>query len=360
MRILINYPVVDSLGTDNRGGYSHLLANIAMYSQIEARTVVICRLNLKKIVHITKGAIFFNVVPGRKDPNAQTRDVLGNVSIYHLMRAKLQKLARVIINLLLSSLVKLLCIFFGITYIHERLNKRFSIPHNSIFFKKNIFIYEKNDQFSGHIRSKDFLLTTPKDPYLHDNVLRSSWPVIATGKSEHPRFNQNVDRLRSLTTVSVCLYGVGGLNTLDEITKFLKNHIWLRNKQNIELTICGSEFDISCADTRNIVINIVPFMPPTKIANFDLGLAFYSPNIYSNERLALGAPTKIFNYIDHDVPFITNVDYYSQKYLLGFDKKDLRNITVEEVNQTYHNLKMARYESSLELYAQNMKRLLDI
>ena len=66
--VIIVYPIVSSLGKDNLGGFSHLLANIEVYKSLGFK--VICLTRSANIIFENKqGVWFFNVILGKKNPN---------------------------------------------------------------------------------------------------------------------------------------------------------------------------------------------------------------------------------------------------------------------------------------------------
>ncbi|MDB9812003.1 hypothetical protein OAC13_01645 [bacterium] len=343
--VLIVYPIVSSLGRDNLGGFSHLLANIEVYKNLGFK--VICLTRSANIIFENKNGIwFFNVIPGKKNPNIKSPTILPGQSFLKVLTYKaFIKIRNSLLNLIANTLI----LFFTPTIVHQRANSRFMLEPKST---GAIYLTEFNDSFENNLDCDGYLSILER-PNIHRPALINPWPVIGNTTQNLDAYKSKIMDFCRCEHVNVVLYGDGGIVDYLEIQQFVENHKWLR----------GRPFTLHVYGPNVPDFDNVEFHPPIEelscsLNTYDIGLIFYSKKIYGEDRIRQGSPTKFYKYVDAQLPIFSNREYISKHYLNCADSStDIFND--ENILQSYiNNLAAKRNEASIPVYAKKLYALI--
>jgi len=343
--VIIVYPIVSSLGKDNLGGFSHLLANIEVYKSLGFK--VICLTRSANIIFENKqGVWFFNVILGKKNPNMKASTKMLRQPFLKVLLYKFFAKFR---NFLSNLIAKTLILFVTPAIVHQRANSRFMLVPKS---NGAIYLTEFNDAFENNLDCDGYLSISER-PNIHRPALINPWPVIGNTMQNLDMYKSKIMDFYFCEHVNVVLYGDGGIVDFLEIQHFVANHKWLRGRP-FTLHVYGPNIP----DFDNIV-----FHPPIKdlsysLHTYDLGLIFYSKKIYGENRIRQGSPTKFYKYVDAQIPIFSNREYISKHYLKCADSStDIFND--KNILQSYvQNLVVKRNEASVPVYAKKLNALI--
>jgi len=211
-------------------------------------------------------------------------------------------------------------------------------------------LIELNDQYVSSMPC-DGYLTAVTYPELGSSQLVAPWPVPRWRSFDQTRVELHIENIRDKQSVKIMLFGTGGAGPPAEIYAYLKTHPWFAQKEII-LHIYGE-------DTRDSSLLGVVNNGWTDEANidpdeFDAGLLYYAADIYPDDRICLGSPTKLSKYIDWSLPTLSNRSVFSDRFLGGLDH-DARVLSDRQCMQAFANVLLdTRRKTSVEEYASQL------
>lgn len=336
--VLLIYPNISIFRKDNLGGRSHFFANIEMYKYMGYRVISLTRFSWI-FLSFKDGNIFLNIIPGFASP----KDTVGNSD----GRSKNRHYTN-IRSSILKVIVSLIKITLKIKIIHTRANKRFS-PKLSLDL---INIYEINDEYIPE-DIPDLYLNVSHIHNLNARQYSSPWPVIRELHGSKELFKNNCLKIFSDQQIKILVYGTSGIKNINNIDNFISNHIFFKYKK-YEVHIYG---DFEGSMPKNFIKHSI-----CSIKNiysfYDLGLLYYDEEIYDDDRLRLGSPTKLSSYIDLSLPVITNREYISRYIFNNEDIKFLNSLGLDW-NSFYDKLYLIRSASDTSLYGKNLNKIIN-
>jgi hypothetical protein len=354
--VIINYPVVTSSGNDNTGGHEHLIGNIQAYRLLGYNTLCLCRISWPLISNL-EGATCLNIVPGLAMPESgcdvpQSPDKNSKRKNFVLQVSKLVRSIRFgVLNIVYKGLITAL----SPAIIHQRANLRF-MPSVE-FYRKAIHLIELNDEFIPDIRCNGYL-TIATRPAINLPQLVNPWPVPSCERFDFDQFSHKLDMIaQGQSTINILLFGIGGIESEEQVYEYLANHIWFRSKP-IALHIYGAAQDGTQCDSR-IVVKRRQSENSLPVDFYHAGIVFYSTRMYDDARLKLGSPTKLYKYIDWSLPILANRALISKTYLGNFDHSEsvLECTTARRSFATF--LTEFRNNAAVDVYAARLKDFID-
>lgn len=347
--VVIIYPVVTSQGLDNSGGHAHLRANVQVYKSLGYRVFCIARFSTRFLGRI-EGEPCLNIVPGNATP-AQRERAPSAASIS--APAGLRQLARNARQLVVECVCRAVLGLLRPRVVHQRANLRFMFESSLAGAQS---LVELNDEFVPEVRC-DGYLTTVARPQLSAPQFVRPWPVVSKARFRLDTFLQRLDNVVSgESEIRILLYGLGGITSVGAIVAFLDNHPWLRGRR-WSLWAFGVNALRGVNDDRVQVCGWTG-EDQIKADRYDLGLVFYSEDGYSDERLALGCPTKLWKYIDWSLPVISNRSIVSSRYLGNFDIA-VKTLFDQSTKQQYaQRLESIRNDADVPAYASELASFL--
>jgi len=341
MRCLVNYPTVSPDDTTNSGGLSHLLANLDVLGRLGFKCVVIARLSWP-IISFSGSVCWLSIVPGRANPRADTTAMAGAPPRPRPFETLLNGVRRVALAAVSSLAVRII----KPQLIIERANGRFHLKRTAPV-RRAVHLVEINDEFIPDGRY-DGALTAIEYRGLPFPQLAAPWPVQSVGTFDFALLSARFDALQQAgTAIDVLLLGTGGIKALDEVMPFLEGHPWLVDRP-IRLHVMGNAQE---AHDHRILLHGHVRTDQIDASCFHCALVFYSESTYSDARLALGSPTKIFNYIDYSLPIITNRDLIRQRYLGNIDCRMLESMDKNDVMCWANHMTTLRSMASVTGYS---------
>jgi hypothetical protein len=305
--VLLNYPVVTSRSRDNAGGYDHLLGNIQAYRHLGFKVLCICRWS-PRLVDRLEGALVLNIVPGAAVP-APATSAVAKLRPMPVWRRLAQAARASALALLGAGLQRLL----RPQLLHQRANLRLMFaPH----VHGVTHLVELNDEYVPP-GPCDACLTVAPRPTLAAPQFVWRWPVPEVARFDPARFQQRLASLaRPDHSLKVLLFGIGGTTVSQAIRRFIGGHPWF-DQAAFELHVYGGDAGAPAVD--GVVQHgwCDPALLDTR--DFDAAVLYYDPQVYDDDRLRLGSPTKLWKYIDWSLPVFCNRPYVSEHFLVRFD-----------------------------------------
>jgi len=344
---LIIYPVVSSFGKDNTGGFSHLRGNIEVYKHLGFKVICLCRFH-PRLFYIKDGVYFFNLIPGRARPTASECETIGkNIKDD---RDLFRKFLMTIRGLFSHSILGLLIYCLRPALVHQRANSRV-MAYRGLGHAK--YLLELNDEFESKGYRDAYLSITPRK-HIKCPSLINSWPVVSYNEIDEEFIKKKFREIPLKKSLQIVLYGVGGIDNIDEVLDFISGHVWVRSKK-FKLYIYGA----LGKSKRNIKFMGFEDDVNSCLQRYDLGLIFYSKEKYPDTRIRQGDPSKFYKYVDSCLPIISNREHISNFYLNNMDQSSSVFKNNKLLEEGIQFMKTRRESASVEFYAQRLKELLN-
>jgi hypothetical protein len=333
--VILNYPVVTSRGTDNSGGFAHLVGNIQVYRALGLEILCLCRF-CWPLVDRLDGALCLNIVPGAALPHQHSA---GPTAAAPAGSGIARRLRDTMMQVLLDFLVLLL----RPRLLHERANLRFMARRRGNF----IHLIELNDAFVPK-QPCDGYLTVHERQGLNAPQFPAPWPVPETSAFNRDGF---LARLRNLQhgRGTVLLFGAGGIANFRAASDFLGQHPWFRGAKPV-LHVYGA----TGQDEEGLVFHGWQDESGIDASIFNVGLLYYEPSVYDDARLTLGSPTKLSKYYDWSLPVLSNRAVISDRFLGGFDRDRSVLECPENASRFADLLTATRNRTSIAAYASQL------
>lgn len=338
-RVILNYPVVTSRGTDNSGGYAHLQGNIQVYSALGLKALCLCRLGWP-LVDRLDGALCLNIVPGAAVPRQPGPAAPAAAP---MRRGPGRRLRDAAMQLILDALVALL----RPRLVHERANLRFMDRRRRALFQ----LVELNDGFVSP-RACDAYLTVHHRPQLTAPQFIAPWPVPELAGFDRGLFLDRLGRMGE-GAKSVMLFGAGGISDIGGARDFVRAHPWFAGR-DVKLHVFGA----AGTDGAGLVFHGWQDEAVIDSSAFDAGLLYYD-DAYDDARLALGSPTKLSKYCDWSLPALSNRAVISDRFLGSFDRDNTVLQEPARASEFADFVIAARNRTSVAAYASQLDDFLD-
>lgn len=362
------YPIPINTNSFSSGGVSHCLSNSVVYSLLGYRIFVVCSFQYP-LVSITNNTIYLHLLPVFRPISSishTSSDIKSNFHIgkflFPLLRPPLNALRRFYINLVIYLILYIL----RPSVVHQRANMVYLLPKKPRFVSK--LLLEINDEYCPSCAT-DIIVSVPNLSTLYPypiNHLSLDWPVMQYNICEYILLKNNLCRLQSNYNSSVNFLYLGYM-PISEHSHF---HRWLLSIGRI-LSKSNSFFmsvdvysgycqtvELSSANV-SITVQYLNFIPLESFnnTNYHAGLIFYSSERYSDDRLSFASPTKLSNYIDLSLPFISNRKQLSfSSAFLPSQVSDLFTYSSEDLYSLYIKYREGTLPST---YAQRLGCLIE-
>ncbi len=291
-----------------------MIGNLQVYRHLGYRVVCICRWS-PRLIDWLEGALVLNIVPGAAMPALPTSPVADQPAVDKLATylTALRRLAQAVRATALALLGAGLQWLLRPRLLHQRANLRLMLTLRD---QSATHLVELNDEYVPAAPC-DAYLTVASRPVLPVPQFVWRWPVPEVAQFNMQRFLQRLAGLaQPARQLKLLLFGIGGTTAPQAIRQFIASHPWFQGN-GFELHIYGGAAAEPAAD--GVIQH--EWCDPVLLGeqDFDAAVLFYDPQVYDDERLRLGSPTKLWKYIDWSLPVFCNRPLISAHFLGGFD-----------------------------------------